>query len=66
MNVASVFDRFDGRYMVGAFWFSPSQNRARTHPQRPGVHRGLAEFDASRLLAPQSLTLKAIRLRRDP
>jgi hypothetical protein len=22
-NVASVFDRFGGRYMVGAFWFLP-------------------------------------------
>jgi hypothetical protein len=54
--------------MVGALsFFTDSQNRPHTYPRHPRFHRGLAEFDASRLvLASQSLTLKAIRLPRDP
>jgi hypothetical protein len=51
MNLASAFDRFSGRYMVGAFWFLPI---LRIGPIPTRATPGLNGQSSMRRDAPQS------------
>jgi hypothetical protein len=50
MNVASLLDRFGGRYMAGAFWFSPI---LRIGPMPTRATPGLNAQSSMRSVAPQ-------------
>jgi hypothetical protein len=64
--VASVFAHSTGRYMAGAFWFSPILKIGPYPiPGPPGLaHAG--NVHRRPMLAPQALALKAIPSLRDP
>jgi hypothetical protein len=65
MNVASVFDRLVGRYVIVALSFSPILRiRPCTHACHPWPYQA-STLDARLVLAPKSLC-SATRLARDP
>jgi hypothetical protein len=55
MNVASVFDRFGRRHVVGAFWFLPILRIGPTPAPRHLWLYQASTLDARLVLAPQSL-----------